>query len=358
MKSSSGAHYVALDHVRALAAFLVFAWHFTHAANGFPVPFDFTPAVFPLALLDEGHTGVALFMTLSGYLFAKLLDGSRIHYGAFLWNRALRLLPLLLVVLVLAGLQKYLNGENLADYLDAIVKGAIYPSLPNGAWSITVEMHYYFVLPLFLLLLRRSRWLPLVVVAAALALRSALFLKNGEVQIPAYWTIVGRIDQFAFGMMLFHFRGFFGRRAGLTLLAVLAFLLFYAWFDGAGGFYKHPAYPSSSPLWIVLPSFEGLGYAIAIAWYDGSFKAKDTLLSRVVARFGDYSYSIYLLHVFVVFHMARFVHEHVMDISNFYLACLWALLAFGLMAIPGWLSMRFIEAPFLRLRKRYIAGPV
>jgi len=28
-----------------------------------------------MALLDEGHTGVALFMTLSGYLFAKLLDG-------------------------------------------------------------------------------------------------------------------------------------------------------------------------------------------------------------------------------------------------------------------------------------------
>src|SRR5262245_13547807 len=103
MKSSSGAHFIALDHIRALAAFFVVAWHFTHTRNGFPVPFSYVPAVFPLAILDEGHTGVALFMTLSGYLFAKLLDGKSIDYRAFIWNRALRLLPLLLVVIGIVG---------------------------------------------------------------------------------------------------------------------------------------------------------------------------------------------------------------------------------------------------------------
>ena len=62
MRSSSGEHFIALDHVRALAAFMVFAWHFTHAENGYPVPFEYVPALFPFSLLDEGHTGVALFM--------------------------------------------------------------------------------------------------------------------------------------------------------------------------------------------------------------------------------------------------------------------------------------------------------
>src|SRR5258708_17707387 len=38
-----------------------------------------------------------------------------------------------------------------------------------------------------------------------------------------------------------------------------------------------------------------------------------------------------LLHFFIVFRAARFVHEQVMDISNFYLACLWALVFFSLM---------------------------
>lgn len=66
MKSSSGAHYIGLDHLRALATFMVFTWHFTHSIDGFPVPYDFTPVLPPLALLDEGHTGVALIITLSG----------------------------------------------------------------------------------------------------------------------------------------------------------------------------------------------------------------------------------------------------------------------------------------------------
>ena len=38
-------------------------------------------------------------MTLSGYLFAKLTFGIPISYPRFLWNRLIRLAPLLLFVL-------------------------------------------------------------------------------------------------------------------------------------------------------------------------------------------------------------------------------------------------------------------
>src|SRR5258706_5396122 len=104
MRSSSGAHFIALDHVRAVAIFMVFAWHFTHARNGYPVPFDYVPALFPFSVLDEGHTGVALFMSLSGYLFAKLLDGKSIDYRRFLGQRPPPLFPPLAVVPLIVGL--------------------------------------------------------------------------------------------------------------------------------------------------------------------------------------------------------------------------------------------------------------
>src|SRR3990167_4468867 len=206
MRSSTGAHFIALDHVRALAAFMVFAWHFTHASNGYPVPFDYVPSLFPFALLDEGHTGVALFMTLSGYLFAKLLDGKSISYPAFLWNRVLRLVPLLLLVILAVGIKTYLVGGDLVAYAYSIAKGAVLPSLPNGGWSITVEFHYYLVLPLLLWMLRKSRLLPLCIVVAAVALRFLWYRERGEIQSLAYWTIVGRIDQFVLGMLAYQFR--------------------------------------------------------------------------------------------------------------------------------------------------------
>ncbi|WP_313412612.1 hypothetical protein [Rhodospirillum rubrum] len=54
--------------------------------------------------------------------------------------------------------------------------------------------------------------------------------------------------------------------------------------------------------------------------------------------------------------MADFIHRHIMDISDFHLALPWAVVCFALMIPLGYLSFRFIEAPFLALRRSYI-GP-
>lgn len=333
---------------------MVFTWHFMHGRNGSPVPFEFVPALFPLSLLAEGHTGVALFMTLSGYLFARLLDGKAISYRLFLWNRALRLLPLLAIVVVIVGFQFAALGVSVERYATAIASGVIYPRLPNGGWSITAEFHFYLVLPLFLWMLRRSRWLPLGIVAAAIAVRALLYWQSGEIQYLAYHTIVGRIDQFVLGMLAWHFRAHFAGRHLLAAAWLAAFMLFYWYFDLKGGFYQSPSYPSPSPLWIVLPTVEGFGYPALIAWYDNSFAQSRGAASRFIGRIGTYSYSIYLLHFFLVFGAARFVHERIMNISNFYLAGLWSVAVFLLMVPIGYLSFRFVESPFLRLRRRYI----
>ncbi|MGB7181384.1 MAG: acyltransferase, partial [Burkholderiaceae bacterium] len=315
---------------------------------------EYTPWVMPFSLLDEGHTGVALFMVLSGYLFAKLLDGRSISYGAFFWNRALRLLPLLIVVVLLVGLRQYANDQSVSAYAYSVAQGLVLPTLPNGGWLITVEFHYYLVLPLFLWMLRKSRLLPLTMIAAAIAVRLFFYYQYGEVQTLAYWTIAGRIDQFALGMIIFQYRDHLARRHLPALLTAVVFSLLYWAFDRLGGFYQYPTYPSPSRLWILLPTIEGIAYDILIAWYDSSFTPSSSGLSKLIGRLGEYSYSIYLLHVFVVFDAARLVHENAMEISNFYLACIWSLAFFILMIVPGYLSFRFIEAPFLGLRKRYL----
>ena len=73
MRSSAGLYFDKLDHVRAVAAFLVFSWHFVHLSG---VPYDYAPLFPPASIFEEGYTGVSLFMTLSGYLFAKLTYAS------------------------------------------------------------------------------------------------------------------------------------------------------------------------------------------------------------------------------------------------------------------------------------------
>ena len=356
MKSSSGAHYAALDHVRALAVFIVLAWHFSHGGSqGGPLPLQGAPAFFPFALLDEGHTGVALFMTLSGYLFAKLIGDRQIRYGTFFFNRVLRLLPLLALVLLVAGVQLVRSGAATpAAYLALVARGTYWPVWPNGAWSIAVEAHFYLLLPLLLLVARRSPAGLLALVAAAIALRTALWWYLGQVQGPSYWSLVGRFDQFALGMAFFHARKAVAGRHWLAASVFLVFAAIYWLFDLRGGFFNMPAYPSPSPLWIVLPTIEGAAYGLLIAWYDNSFAPRTGWVSRTLARFGELSYSIYLLHFFFVFAAAEYIHKHVMAISNIYIAAAWTFVFFLLMLVPAWLSYTFIERPFLKLRRSYI----
>lgn len=338
MRSSSGKHFAGLDHVRALAAFLVVTWHFVHGGAGDPVPYNGAPE---LALLDEGHVGVSLFMVLSGYLFAKLIAGRAINYPAFLWNRAIRLLPLLLVVLLIVGVRRY--SDDPIGFLKLVVGGLVLPQLPNGGWSITAEAHFYLILPFLLWAASKSRWALLGMVAVAILIRIAIYMSGAYVMDYAYWTIVGRFDQFALGIFFCHQR-VLGRWA---LAAFVAIAAIYAAFDVAGGFYGG----LNSP-WIILPTLEAVAFGAIISWYDANpiRSAKMWFFQKA----GEYSYSIYLLHFFLVFSAGRFVDDQIIELNSLYEALPWAMLFFVVMVGIGHISYKLIEEPALRFRRPYI----
>jgi len=219
-----------------------------------------------------------------------------------------------------------------------------------------VEIQFYLVLPLILWLLRRNPLLPLVVLLTAIGLRAGWFLHKGAVQALAYWTIAGRIDQFLLGILAHHFSGRIAGQHGLMAAAAIAMSTFYWWFDQAGGFFKMPSYQSTSPVWVVMPTIEGVFYALLIAWYDRSFVHSTGRVSRFVGLIGNYSYSIYLLHFFVVGRASKFIDTHVIALSSFYRAFPFAVLCFLAMVPIGAVSFRLIESPFLRWRKRYVIG--
>lgn len=352
MPSSTGEYFIGLDHVRAVAAFFVFTWHFIHVYCGHLAP----PPAFPLSLLSEGYTGVAIFMTLSGYLFAKLLDGKNIKYTFFIWNRFLRLAPLLILIIIIVGYQNYLVGSDLLSYAKKIVAGVIKPSLPNGAWVITVELHFYLILPVLLFLTKRWKYSLVCVLGVAVFTRSLLYLNLGQIQALSYWTIVGRIDQFLLGILAYQFRSHISGKHFLIAGIITLFAIFFWYFDSLGGFYMNPSYPSPSAIWIYMPTLEGVAYASAIAWYDNSFKHSAGVVSRFIAHIGTYSYSIYLWHFFFVLEISNAISSYVVDLSNLNIAILFSIISFPLMVPIGYMSYKFIESPFLKFRTRYIVA--
>lgn len=354
LKSTTGEHYLGLDHIRAFAALLVFMWHFLHGHNGYPVLFksDVSILVFPLALFDEGHVGVSLFMTLSGYLFTKLIGDKDIYFGRFMFNRILRLIPLLYIYLLIEW-EMGGRGTDIPSFFNYIVRGLYTPTYAVGGWSVMIEMQFYLLLPLLLAIYKGNKNIILMLVLVTVGARVWFYLKYNESQSISYWYIFGRIDQFLLGMYACSLKNM-SRYSKIVGAVTVVFCLLYWIFAERGGFFFLDIYPSKNPLWIIIPTIEGVAFSIIIAYYDSLKITGKSVMSRFVAKIGDYSYSIYLTHFFVVFAMADFINRRICPISNIYLAMMFGFLCFLLMIPIGYVNMKLIERPILRYRINYI----
>ena len=338
MKSTTGQHFAGLDHLRGVAAFLVVLWHFSRAS------LDSVPnfVTFPfLGFLDEGHCGVALFMTLSGYLFSKLIGERRIDFAAFFKNRMARLLPLLIVVLIIEGLLKYRDAP--LDYAAFLIGGLVLPTLPNGGWSIMTEIHFYLLLPVLLFFLNRSWLIVPLIVLSAIVIRFDMFDAGLKMNFWSYATLAGRIDQFVLGMLFARWNP-----GKATWWLVVGLWLYYVIFDATGGYYGKDNWA----WWILLPTVEGLGFGALIRWYDS--RPLQGAWLKPVELAGKYSYSIYLLHLFVIRDVANYVDQHVVRLHNIFVTLPFATAFFAVMLLVGHFTYKWIEEPFLRRRRPYL----
>jgi len=174
-----------LDGVRGLAILLVVAAH-----SGLPVRWG-------------GLSGVTLFFVLSGYLITSLLVREWDRWGSVsLWRfwgrRALRLLPALALLIVLAPLLLWATGDDrLSTYPTAALASLFYVGnwvriggtdlgVLNHLWSLSVEEQFYVVWPaVFIALMTwlRSRALAVVLSLAALATFYSVWTRGSAIRL-------------------------------------------------------------------------------------------------------------------------------------------------------------------------------
>jgi len=197
MKSSSFTYFSRLDHLRLLAALMVLFWHGMRYFQ--QVPTAELPAFWPLSFAQEGHTGVALFMVLSGFIFQTLCRGKEVNYFEFIRNRVLRIAPLFIFWTLLYF---YIGDVDPAKLFIAIVGLMNKGTIPGVGWTIIVEFQFYLLFP-FLLIFTRQYGLRYLVCLLLFAVffRWSIWYTVGTVQDLSYSTIFGRIDQFLLGMI-------------------------------------------------------------------------------------------------------------------------------------------------------------
>ena len=358
-----------LDGLRGIAIILVMLFHFEL--------YDFGEIG-----LGVGWVGVQLFFVLSGFLITRILLADRAHtlsayLKKFYWRRSLRIFPLYyayLLVLSLAFL--FLNfpptlGEK-APWLYSYTYNytRLSPAWTHSIffthlWSLSVEEQFYLLWPLFIFFVRgRALKLALLTIIVfmpvfrgvlAAYLQQQTALDSRAVGEAVYWFTLSHFDAFATGGAVAVFRlGERIRRPGLlcTAGAVVVVLV---------GLVNLLVLPHAIPL-----ELSSLGYPIALLengqhiWsyslLNGFFAAlilwvsvasPKLLRASPLVAVGKVSYGMYVFHWGLLGAFNQVIGTRLNS------SALSFIVYFGVVYAVSWVSYRFFEQHFLKLKNRF-----
>ncbi len=358
MKSLNIAYNPRIDQLRWLAATIVFLFHFNLEYRGLGGNGVGSKA---LGLISEGHTGVGLFFTLSGFLFMQIaLHKETIVYRDFLRNRLLRIAPLFLTVFMVAtsiGRDKFQPQDIL--YILTSNLGMAPTSLTvitGAAWCISLEFSFYLIFPFLarFAMERGARYLVRLLLLM-LFFKVASYTVSDKSNLMFFSTFVGRFDQFIVGMLaavLYRRHGAWLHRAAPMLLPLAGVLVVansalqatVAPFDPAG---------AKSVFWIFWSMLESVGWAVFIVAWVSFDKTLPAWLDKALCQGGKVSFSFYLLHMAMLHLLAQSVgmlHIPGLGVGN---AVLMLVGSYGATWALATLSYSTIEEPFLRMRRSY-----
>ena len=282
-----GSFVPAVQGLRGIAALSVLMDHFYDMPKGgmydIPNP-GFLPPIWPWlqSVINVGGHGVELFFMISGFL----IPASLVRHGLlsrYFFDRVLRIMPVF-VVLHLAIFTigpivgyKFFRGIDLSSYLAIFTANLFFvqdalglPIAQQNAWTLTYEWAFYIWFALTFSILR----------AGGRLLAALLILLGGACLL--HWPITAF---FCIGMLFsatglrFSLRGPTGLVAGLACaIAMYASLVLFHPFVG------------------LVPGF--LLFGMVLAPDSGIGKA---LCSPALQYVGKISYSLYLVHPFVLF---------------------------------------------------------
>jgi peptidoglycan/LPS O-acetylase OafA/YrhL len=328
-----------LDVLRCIAVLLVLGFHFPYYGLWSTL----------------GWIGVDLFFVLSGFLISGLLfqeyqNTGSINFKRFLIRRGLKIYPSFYLLIALAAALSFLKHAELlrtqaivsALFAQGYYPGPLYTILAH-TWSLSVEEHFYLLLPPLLMLFaairgNREPFRPLPALFAVLAVLCLAFRWfTLPVSDDARVTHM-RIDSLFAGVTLgylYHFRPGLFHKLTPHYSLVLAFLLCLP----AALLRQHNRAMQTFGLTGLL-----VGFSFLVAW--SVVRTPRTVVGRalckIAARIGFYSYSIYLWHTVVgeaLFH------------SGVSMGRFWSYIAACIVA--GVAMSHLVEMPYLALRERF-----
>ncbi len=324
--------------------------------------------------VNPSWTGVDLFFVISGFLISGLLFSEfqrrgRINFGRFAIRRALKLYPVLYVLVVGLMLRRLVHsgfhevGRIVTPALhDIFFVQSYLPGTYGHFWSLSVEEHFYILLPLMLYFMLRKaragetdpfRKLPLIFLVVAIFSLGVRLVHAVLVQPYNYFTHLFpthfRLDSLFFGVLLSYWHRFHSDKFNALIkrarpfLFPLSFLLIL------------PAIILEQSNFIIYTmglSSLYLGYGclmIALLQVPLTTGGFSRWLLRPLSYIGQHSYPIYLFHILIMEQLWK---------HNLLQTRVGLVVYFITSITVGILLSKLIEFPVLRLRDRIFPAEV
>ena len=371
-----------LDALRFFAFFAVFIHHALQALGVTAVIKSQGPLLHSVqqiaAVVEQaGNFGMSLFFVLSAYLITELLlievdRTGKVRIKDFYIRRILRIWPLYFFFLAVCVALNFIyphhfaiTGGRVAAFLLLagnwyLVNHAFAPADMSVLWSISIEEQFYLVWPGIVRLGRGRRG---VAIASAffflLSIGTLLYLgKPGILCLPVWFNSFVQFLFFAVGaqIALHTQRRQLNRPAWLRALLILGGVAL--WLASAGA--THIMLQPGGDLLYRGQLLAGYGLAAAgtCLLFLGVLGIRASFVPQWLRYLGKISYGLYVFHmmtllpsVWVLTAIARGLHFHGALLIATKLAV--PLLSLGSTIAVSALSYRFLESPFLRLRKRF-----
>lgn len=345
-----------LDGLRGLAALYVMFFHcWLYTFPGYP---DST-APWWLDGLMFGRVAVVFFLVLSGFslAIAPARNGWRLKgVGDFLRRRAWRILPPYWAALAMSLAISWFvvpashfgvpTGSTLLAY-GLVLQDMVTAPTPNGAfWSIGVEAELYLAFPLLLLLRRRLGAALLVAGVTLLTAVRGLMAAGASPIEGENWLAPNLAPVFVFGMV----------GAGIVVASPRIQRLPWHWLAALAAAplltlasIKGAVWTVNHYFWVDLAIAPAMTMLIAAVTTGRPVLLARLLTTRPLRSLGDFSYSLYLIHLPLVMVVIRRVAPHFVSPGlptfGFTLA-----LAVPTSVLTAWLFAQTFEIPFKRNR--------
>lgn len=358
---SGSAHIPELDGLRGLAVLMVIFHHMSQLFPGLVTrSADYSLLRAWLRVTRAGWLGVDVFFVLSGFLISGILLNAKPkphYYRNFITRRILRIFPLYYLILVVTlfyfGKPWHFVGLSAAFLANCSVLFGV-PLVFGPLWSLSVEEHFYLIWPW---VVRFMTPRALLKISAAIVLLEPFFrlvaFRQGFFNPYFSWF---RFDGLACGACVAALQQTADsrqmHRTGVALLIGSGLLFcFSAPFGGAT---RLSALGTTLLYSEMSLSTAGIIAVILAHRLSGIFTI---LRSKTMRLFGDISYGLYLIHLFVILSFYRLLAILIPgDVSTLFTAhplgsyLVHSVLVMAVSCGLAYLSFVFFESPIRSYR--------